>query len=496
MKWPASPPLRLALLVMAFTAWRSEGYHHPDEHFQILEFASYRLGHTPASDLPWEFAAQIRPGLQPFLAYCLMRVGGLLGLTDPFVQVFCLRLLSGWAFVVLVWAWGRHLARTSGEAAAALRWAALGLWFVPYLAVRFSSEQWGGLCFSAGALGLLGLYAHLGDPPSRSSPSRQVWAGLGVGFLLALSFFFRYQMGFAVAGVGAWMLWRGYVSRAERLSGWCWLGLFGGAAVASVAGFAADLWLYGEPVFAPYNYFAANILENKAAHWGTSPWWYYAEQMVLTAVPPISLVGLLWLGRGWWQQRSGALSWGLLAFLLAHMAVGHKEARFLYPMLLPALVLAVQGAQGFSWKKRWGRVGGLLFGLAFALNLLLLPLRCAVAAQESVPAFRFLYRYAAKQPVTVLSAEREVYELVGLPVWVYRSPHVQTRVLPVLHPDSLQRAGDPSLLLFSPRLSLPAEWASVPTRRVYAYFPDWVLRFNPNDWQSRARIWTFYATDP
>lgn len=491
MKWPISPPYWLALLVMAFTAWRSEGYHHPDEHFQILEFAAYRMGRSIAADLPWEFAAQIRPGLQPFLAYCLMQAAEYLGLTDPFVQVFWLRLLSGWAFVAVVWAWARYLAQASGQAAAAaLRWAAVGLWFVPYLAVRFSSEQWGGLCFSAGMLGLLGLYAHQAKPGRRL---RQVWGGFGVGFLLALSFFFRYQMGFALLGVGLWMLWRGRARQAQRLSGMCWLGLCCGAAAAVAAGWATDLWLYGKPVLASYNYFAANILENKAAQWGTAPWWFYIGQLVLTAVPPISLVGLVWLSRGWWQQRSGALSWGLLVFLLAHLAVGHKEMRFLYPMLLPALVLAVQGMQGFSPKGWYGVVWRVLLRVAFVLNALLLIVRCTVAAQESVPAFRFLYRYAAQQPVTVLSAEHEVYELVGLPVRVYRSPHVHTQVLPHLHPDSLPQTDDPRLLLFSPRLVLPPAWADVPARRVYAYFPDWVLRFNPNDWQSRSRIWSFYA---
>ena len=63
----------LHLLVVLVTAWRSETFFHPDEHFQVVEFASHLLGWTPADALPWEFAAQMRPWLQPLAYAGLMR---------------------------------------------------------------------------------------------------------------------------------------------------------------------------------------------------------------------------------------------------------------------------------------------------------------------------------------------------------------------------------------------------------------------------------------
>ena len=47
--------------VTLVTAWFSELYYHPDEHFQILELMSWKLGITPVSELMWEFPARIRP---------------------------------------------------------------------------------------------------------------------------------------------------------------------------------------------------------------------------------------------------------------------------------------------------------------------------------------------------------------------------------------------------------------------------------------------------
>ena len=50
--------LHVTVTLLAVNPW------HPDEHFQILEFAWARAGRAPVEGLPWEFAAKIRPTLQ------------------------------------------------------------------------------------------------------------------------------------------------------------------------------------------------------------------------------------------------------------------------------------------------------------------------------------------------------------------------------------------------------------------------------------------------
>ncbi|MBK5097796.1 MAG: hypothetical protein JJE01_08435 [Gemmatimonadetes bacterium] len=54
--------LLVALVLNLAAAYFSWGFHQFDEHFQILEFANYKLGNSPASDLPWEFSIR-RSGL-------------------------------------------------------------------------------------------------------------------------------------------------------------------------------------------------------------------------------------------------------------------------------------------------------------------------------------------------------------------------------------------------------------------------------------------------
>jgi phosphatidylinositol glycan class B len=77
--------LRLLAVLTAVSAVTSVTIFHPDEHFQTVEFASLKLGFTAASELPWEYAARLRPWLQPAL-YTLIAKGALaLGGTSRFV---------------------------------------------------------------------------------------------------------------------------------------------------------------------------------------------------------------------------------------------------------------------------------------------------------------------------------------------------------------------------------------------------------------------------
>ena len=137
------------LLINIVAAWFSVGYHHPDEHFQILEVCNYKLGNSPVTDLPWEFAAKIRPGLQPFIAYCFITVFNSIGINSPFIITFLFRLLIGlfgW-FVVckLVMQLFPDFSTDRGKKIFVL--LSFFLWFVPYLNVRFSSENTGAISF-------------------------------------------------------------------------------------------------------------------------------------------------------------------------------------------------------------------------------------------------------------------------------------------------------------------------------------------------------------
>ena len=83
----------LASLVYFITAFNSHGFYHADEHYQIIDFASFKIGtHTP-EELAWEFKAQIRPSLQPIICF-VIKTFELFDIINPYSQAFILRMLS------------------------------------------------------------------------------------------------------------------------------------------------------------------------------------------------------------------------------------------------------------------------------------------------------------------------------------------------------------------------------------------------------------------
>jgi len=464
------------LAVYALAAFCSEGYHHPDEHFQILEFAGFKTGKSPAADLPWEFQEKIRPALQPAMAFGIIKSLNVIGLENPFTLALLMRLLGAVLTLLLY----RRLSRMSApefsneQSAKLLLLSAIFLWFMPYLAVRFSSENWAALSFLAAVAVIPGSGSRQGAGPTATA-----------GFLLGLCFFFRFQMAFAIAGVSAWLLFRQRVPAAHFA--FFVLGGLGGAAL----GFAADYWFYGELVCTPWNYFQSNIIQGKASEFGVSPWWFYVPEFVVRAIPPISVVLLGLAAIGLYRKPGHVFTWALVPFILAHIVVGHKEMRFLFPMVFPVLFLAAVGWESLAARWQNSKITKVILRLCLFVNAIALIFVCTQPAQERLPYFRFLYRYTKEKPSRLYVEKENPYRLVGIRSHFYEAPNLNVQVVDhfeMLH-DSVLHKGD---LLLHRQPALPPGPLSRRVERIYTYFPDWALQYNVNNWQDRSRIWSIY----
>lgn len=101
--------LLCSLIVTAITAWFSEGYFHPDEHYQIWEFSRVISENVKAEDLPWEYVAKVRPAILPFFAFVSSEFVKLVFGENPFVATFLLRLgigIIGWFTSLLICLFG------------------------------------------------------------------------------------------------------------------------------------------------------------------------------------------------------------------------------------------------------------------------------------------------------------------------------------------------------------------------------------------------------
>jgi phosphatidylinositol glycan class B len=85
----------IAVVVYLITAFFSLGHLHPDEYYQILEFAAYKLNLNSPHGLTWEFYDQIRPAFQAWIVVYLYKLIALISEPNPFFVTFLTRAFSG-----------------------------------------------------------------------------------------------------------------------------------------------------------------------------------------------------------------------------------------------------------------------------------------------------------------------------------------------------------------------------------------------------------------
>jgi phosphatidylinositol glycan class B len=324
--------LRLLGALTLASALTSATFFHPDEQFQVVEFAGLKLGFTVPERLPWEYGARIRPWLQPALYTLLAKPLLALGVAHRAALLALFRVATGAASLAAL----AHLSRVAvRELPRESMRRAYAAWlplfgFLPYLLVRTSSEALSGACLASAV-------AFAWD--ARAFTKRHAFA---CGALLGLAFEARFQSAFASLGLVAW------VALVRRVPG-SRLGalIAGGLGILAVAAFV-DRWGYGAWCFPPLAYVRENVLHGVADSFGREPFWAYPVLVVVNVFGPSALLAVLALPVAAWRFPRHAIVWAAVPFFLAHTLVAHKEERFLFPLvfLVPALVaLAFAGPE-------------------------------------------------------------------------------------------------------------------------------------------------------
>lgn len=408
--------LRRSLLILAavvvVTAWFSELFYFPDEHHQVLEFMSWKLGITPAADLPWEFSAHIRPWFQPLVYFLIAKPLVTFGLTDMFTIAFVLRLATGLFSLLALLLFAKAVLPTiegEEEQRAFVRYLP---WFgfLPYLFVRTSSETFSAAFFA------LGLAVALGP----KTASRMALAGL----LCGLAFESRYQTGLLGLGLFAWLV---IIARPQIPA----LAAFiGGGIVAVAVGCLADRWGYGQFAFPPLGYIDVNLVKGVAEHqFGREPVFAYVYLLPAQIFFGITLVLMAGMILMWLRNPRHAVSWATLPFVLAHMAIAHKEARFLFPLAILATSFPVLGfsprlplwretfTRVWQWRRSWAAklvTGISVLAMAY---FALYPF----GVRPHMPMAKYLYRQNPG-PIYSLAAPFQSYPMYRPPG--FRSAHL------------------------------------------------------------------------
>ncbi len=493
----------VSLLLIAVACYFSIGHFAFDEHYSILEFVGRKLGKTPESAMVWEYQAQIRPWLQPAIYYVAARGMMSLGIDNPFTLAMAFRAISGlcgWAAIVSLMLSARVLFADELRRRASVIVLAV-LWLIPYLAVRTSSESLSGSFFSLGIAALL--LGSRREPEAMSfRPIVPLFTAILCGICFGLSFEFRFQMGFAIVAVLSWLA---CFSAENWPATWAKLAaIFAAIALPVALGTLVDRWGYGHWVCVPWNYFYVLIVQGAHDHFGvTGPWWYFIGVNSQPALP----ITLLWTAAimtMWIRYPRHLLSCVTGLFIAVHSAIGHKEVRFLFPIVLVstfAFVLAFCPGEipqprwvKFFWQSRRSRLAFWIY----ALNLTLLAVNCLSAKQPDYIAQQMIYdAHRPGESLYLVGADSQSpYISVNDPMYFFRPadmPIVQVGSYDEL--PSLREGSSDRLLVMCNQLS---ESPRLKSRRpepqlLYRTYPAWVERYNYFHWFSRSRHYSLYG---
>lgn len=318
-------PLAIVCLVIhLITAGNSSGYHSADEHHQIIEFAEFKLGELPPGHMAWEYSTGIRSSIQPWIAAGTMIASRAIGLTEPLYQAFLLRLFSALLAILALIAFVRvSTEQIPTDLQLPFVMLSVGLWFLPFLHVRFNSEGW-----SASFL-LLGLSFLL-----QRSGNRSGWAWI-TGSALAIAVLLRPSTFVVIAGALSWSI------MIRRLPPKDLLRIILAAAFMVFLGFIADSLYYDRWLLSTWNYGIMAFSGPPRMAFDTLPWYYYPPWVVKYALPPIGGVILIAYVIVLIKQPRHLVIWCITPLLLTLTIIPHKELRFLYPLadLMPLSII-------------------------------------------------------------------------------------------------------------------------------------------------------------
>ena len=466
----------ISAIILLITALFSVGYHQFDEHFHLLEFAGLKLGLTQGNDLAWEYHYQTRAAIQPAIVVLVYSLLSLAKITNPFTIAIFLRVLSGLISFLSIHLFYR-VYRREIEDVLLQKWFLLLsflLWFAVYNNVRFSAENWSGSIFLI-AYSLFFL---------KESESRVQY--LLIGILFGLAFLFRYQVGLLIAGFMLWLLFINRQNIAHLIL------LSSGILFAITLGLLIDWWYYGDWTLTAWNYFEQGIILDKLSEFGVKSWWYYFEAVFIKAIPPISIICILSLLIVLIYKRKDVIIWTILPFIIIQSIIGHKETRYLFPIICFVPILIIKSIELIQ--NRWfsNLLKTTLFRrfthIFWAINIVFLIIIAFRPADANTYLYKTIFdNYHA--PTTLYYIKSSPYQRVQLEIIFYRRSNLEMREIRSTNEIDL---GSDRPCLFVTRNPDSIRETGYTYILIYSTLPEWIKKLNFNNWVERTKLWYVY----
>lgn len=326
----------LALALRIISAILSKGYIHADEHYQSIEVVYNEI--FGIGIIPWEFTEGVRSWFYPGIVYLIFKVMIAFGATSIESILISVRLFSGilsMISVIVAYYFGKLL--FSKEA---------GLFATFFIAIWYDFIFWATRTMTDGlAMNFVFLATYLiykavnatknnnteTKKQKRQSVGNYIFAGLSIG----VTFMFKFPTAIIAIPLLIYLVlkkkWAGVFTFSLSI-------LF----MVIIQGLL-DLFTWGTFLYSPVVFLQYNIISNSSVIHGTSPFYAYLGLFAYT-YSFFAVMYLLYLVIGANKnEKTFFLIATSLFFVLIFSFIGHKEYRFILPILPLLVLLAANG---------------------------------------------------------------------------------------------------------------------------------------------------------
>lgn len=460
----------LSFSIHCLASYFSVGFYSQDEHFQILAPVEFLLGiNDNLFEEIWEFSEEykIRPWFQSYIYFYIIKLLQFLSIESPFIWTFFIKIIFSLLSLVTLILFYLNFKNRLFVDNNFNRFLILLFCFYPFFHSRTSSENLGMSFFIIGIL-FFDFLIQL------KNYKKYFYYEILAGIFFGLAIITRYQILIFVLGVYLWVLI--FSLSYNNIKSLFIIGL--NIILVLIFGLVFDTYGYQKINITYYNYFYANFISGMLDFFGREPWWYYFIEIPKSFFPPIGVLFLISFIYLLFKKLNNLIIFISFFYLLVFVIIGHKELRFLFPLLFfsPFFICIFLDSFIKSTFINFIKVLLVFFNLVFLIIFSIIP------ATEQVGLYKYIYDN--KNDLSNIYYEDDnPYFIAGL------NPKLYTHYLPEISKLNYLKVNDNFNLITRNQLFIQSS-SDFKCLKKYSVYPDFIY-LNPN-WKKHKFNWYLF----
>ena len=231
------------------------------------------------------------------------------------------------------------------------------------------------------------------------------------------------------------------------------------------------------------------------------PWWFYIYYSMVQLVPPITFLIPFVIVLFWLFFPKHPITWLSIPFIIFHHYFGHKEMRYLFPIIPFIPVMFAMAIPKFveyfrfMQKNIFKNIFKFFIYTSLLINFLLIFLTISLPASKEVALWQNCFsKHLPDNSILLVydpdgagsstgELELDFYNIRNIPI-ISIQDEIEINNKLIEFPDkklfyAARKKGRASALLTN----------NIKNELICQALPEWVLRININNWASRASIW-------